>query len=91
MTALQLARTFAREVAKRDGVKLYPREQYGVRVRNARESKAHGYMSGALATVTYESSGIDMIEILGERDWAAEGLYIEAYASYMVGVYRIAS
>lgn len=88
MTAVQLARRFANEIARREGVRMYPTDPYGPRVRNKREAKEHGWMRDALATVTYETSGCDLIDILGEWEQPESPFYIEAYSGYMVGVYR---
>lgn len=90
-----LAAQFALEIVKREfglvgteaHAELYPTNQYGPRVRDAKGAAEHGYMPGALATVTYEG-GVDLISILGARDWSTDRYYIDAYSTYMVGIFR---
>ena len=84
-TPLALAKTFATAIRKAEGISADC--EYGPRVRNATEVKAHGWMPDALATVSYEG-GIDLIDLLGEQDWCTADYYIDAYSTYMVGVYR---
>ena len=91
MTAVQYATKFAEFVALNEygekGKGMYPEDRYGVRVRNKNEAIEHGWMPGALATITYEG-GVDLIELAGQfkRD---KDFYLEPYSSYMVGVYKL--
>lgn len=49
-------------------------------------AKAHGWMPGALAEVSHEG-GADMVEMTLSGRWMSAYLFMEPYASYMVGVY----
>lgn len=90
-----LAAQFALEIVKREyglvgteaHAHLYPADPYGPRVRDAKGAVEHGYMPGALATVTFEG-GVDLISILGSRDWSTDRYFIDAYSTYMVGIFH---
>jgi hypothetical protein len=84
----QLARRLASDLARYLETKPFPEDPYGPRVRNAAESREHGWMSGALATVTFEDSGVDLIEWIGRDRYRDERYYFEAYSAWLVGVYR---
>lgn len=86
MTALQLARRFAADIRREHDIKAS--DPYGPKVRNAREAREHGWMPDALATVTFEDSGCDLIEMVGRWVSPEPTLYFECHSSYMVGVYR---
>jgi hypothetical protein len=88
-TAVALANRLARRVARDAGTEVYPKDEYGPRVRNARESAEHGWMRNALATVTFEDSSIDLIRYTGMPEFQTEDLYFEAYSTYLVGVYHL--
>ena len=88
-SALALARRLARDVAREHGLGLYPEDPYGVHVRTRAEAAEHGWMRGALATVTIEDSGVDLIEWTGREGYATDRFYFEAYSTYMVGVYAL--
>lgn len=89
MTAVAYANKFANFINKRYGIdpKTYP---YPPKVRNKREAREHGYMPGALATVTFEESDVDLIDLSAEFTYKFpnDEFWMECYASYMVGVYR---
>ena len=87
-TPYRILNDMAADIRKREGLTVDEATKYGLKVRNKREAEEHGWMPGAKATLTFEFGDVDLISYLGRKNYAEGTDYIvEAYASYMVGIY----
>lgn len=90
MTPMQIANKLITEIARSEAATRAEVEKWGLKIRNRKEAADHGWMVGALVTVTYETSSFDMISAIGRtHSTDGTGYYWEAYSSYMVGLYKV--
>ena len=81
-TALALAKRFAARVKELTG----ETDEASLVVPNKQKTATHGWIPGALASVSYE--GLDLAELSLREDFTTDKFYLEPYSSWLVGVYR---